>query len=79
VRDNGWLACVAGDAGELNRITERALGTYAEISRNRPEGRLPEVRFRSIGSWPLASRPDDLTEALRRTYSGPTVAGSVEA
>ena len=49
-----WLVCAAGDAGDLAKITERILGTYAEISRNRPEGRLPDIRFRPIGSWTLS-------------------------
>jgi signal transduction histidine kinase len=71
LREGSWLACIAGDAAELTKITERILGTYAEISRNRPEGRLPEIRFRPIGSWPLTSRPDGLTEAIRRAYATP--------
>jgi signal transduction histidine kinase len=69
LREGNWLVCAAGDSAELTKITERILGTYAEISRNRPEGRLPEMRFRPIGSWPLASRPDGLTDAIRGAYA----------
>jgi hypothetical protein len=71
LREGSWLACIAGDTAELTKITERILGTYAEISRNRPEGRLPEIRFRPIGSWALTSRSDGLTEAIQRAYAAP--------
>lgn len=65
LRPGGWLICAAGDQDELTKITERILGTYAEMSRNRPEGRLPEMRFRPIGDWTLANRPEGLAEAIR--------------
>jgi len=65
LQPGNWLICAAGDQAELAKITERILGTYAEISRNRPEGRLPEVRFRPIGDWTLANRPEGLAEAIR--------------
>ncbi len=65
LRPGGWLICAAGDQGELAKITERILGTYAEISRNRPEGRLPDVQFRQIGDWTLANRPEGLADAIR--------------
>ena len=51
------------------KITERILGTYAEISRNRPEGGLPEIRFRPIGTWMLSGRPEGLTDAIRGAYA----------
>ena len=68
VREGNWLVCAAGDTGDLTKITERILGTYAEISRNRPEGRLPEIRFRPIGSWTLSGRPEGLSDAIRGAY-----------
>jgi signal transduction histidine kinase len=71
LREGSWLACLAGDSAELTKVTERILGTYAEIGRNRPEGRLPEIRFRSIGTWGLTNRIDGLTEVIRRAYSSP--------
>ena len=65
LQPGNWLICAAGDQTELAKITERILGTYVEISRNRPEGRLPEIRFRPIGDWTLANRPDGLADAIQ--------------
>jgi len=65
LQPGNWLICAAGDQAELAKITERILGTYAEISRNRPEGRLPEIRFLPIGDWTLANRPEGLADAIR--------------
>jgi signal transduction histidine kinase len=69
LREGNWLVCAAGDESELTKITARILGTYAEINRNRPEGRLPEIRFRPIGTWTLSSRPEGLTDAIRGAYA----------
>ena len=68
VREGNWLLCAGGDAGDMAKITERIRGAYAEISRNRPEGKLPDIGFRPIGSWPLTARPDGLTDAIRGAY-----------
>lgn len=69
VRDGHWLVCAAGDTGDLAKITERILGNYAEISRNRPEGGLPEMRIRSVGTWMLSGRTEGLTDAIRGAYA----------
>ena len=55
--------------GDLTKITERILGNYAEISRNRPEGALPEMRIRPIGTWTLSGRTEGLTDAIRGAYA----------
>ena len=69
LREGSWLVCAAGDEGDLSKATERILNNYAEISRNRPEGRLPELRIRSIGTWMLSGRPEGLTDAIRGAYT----------
>ena len=69
VRDGHWLVCAAGDTGDLQKITERILGNYAEISRNRPEGGLPEMKIRPIGTWMLSGRTEGLTDAIRGAYA----------
>lgn len=69
VRDGHWLVCAAGDTGDLAKITERILGNYAEISRNRPEGGLPEMRIRSVGTWMLSGRTEGMTDAIRSAYA----------
>jgi hypothetical protein len=65
LRDGNWLLCAAGDTEDLTKITDRIAQAYAETSRNRPEGRLPDIKFRPIGAWALSSRPEGLTDALR--------------
>lgn len=69
LREGSWLVCAAGDESDLTKITERILATYSEISRNRPEGRLPDIRFRTIGTWMLSSQPEGLTDAIRGAYT----------
>jgi signal transduction histidine kinase len=69
VRDGHWLVCAAGDTGDLQKITERILGNFAEISRNRPEGGLPEMKIRPIGTWMLSGRTEGLTDAIRGAYA----------
>jgi signal transduction histidine kinase len=69
VREGHWLVCAAGDTGDLAKITERIHGNYAEISRNRPEGGLPEMRIRPIGTWMLSGRTEGLTDAIRGAYA----------
>lgn len=65
VSRGGWLICAAGDSDDLGKIIERIQGTYSEINRNRPEGRLPEVRFRTVGTWSLSSQAEGLKDAIR--------------
>ena len=69
LRAGNWLVCVACDEGEIAQITERILAAYAQSSRNRPDGPLPDIRFRPIGTWALASRPEGLRDAIRGVYA----------
>jgi signal transduction histidine kinase len=68
VRPGNWLVCVACDEGELSQISDRILSAYSESSRARPEKPLPDMRFRPIGMWALASRPDALRDAIHGVY-----------
>jgi signal transduction histidine kinase len=69
VREGHWLVCAAGDTGDLQKISERILSNYAEISRNRPEGGLPDMKIRPIGTWMLSGRTEGLTDAIRGAYA----------
>jgi anti-sigma regulatory factor (Ser/Thr protein kinase) len=69
LKEGTWLVCIACDDSELAKITERIRTAYAETSRNRADGLLPEIRFRSVGTWPLANRPEGLTDAIRGAYA----------
>ena len=69
VRDGQWLVCAAGDTGDLQKISDRILSNFAEISRNRPEGGLPDLKIRPIGTWMLSGRTEGLTDAIRGAYA----------
>jgi signal transduction histidine kinase len=69
VRGGNWLLCAAGDAGDLQKISDRIAKTYAEISRNRPEGRLPEIKIRPVGTWMLSGRTEGVSDAIRGAYA----------
>ncbi len=66
---SNWLACVACKDSDLASITARIERAYAEHNRNRPEGALPEISFRSIGSWATAGRQEGLSDAIRSAYA----------
>jgi two-component sensor histidine kinase len=67
--DKGWLACVACDESELMNINGRIQRAYGEHNRNRPDGALPNIIFRPIGTWVLSNRPEGLTDAIRSAYA----------
>jgi hypothetical protein len=67
--DKGWLACVACDESELMNINGRIQRAYGEHIRNRPDGALPDIVFRPIGTWVLSNRPEGLTDAIRSAYA----------
>ncbi len=66
---NTWLVCIACNDDDMANVTERIQTAYAENSRNRPEGPLPEIRFRSIGTWTVSNRPEGLSDAIRGAYA----------
>ncbi len=68
VRPGSWLTCVACDDGEFSQITDRILAAYSEGSHSRADRPLPDVRFRPVGTWPLASRPETLRDAIHGVY-----------
>ncbi len=68
IRPGNWLVCVASNEDELAQIGERMLAAYLESSQARPERPLPEVRFRPIGTWALASRPEALRDVIQGVY-----------
>ncbi len=69
LNSSNWLACVACTDGDLASITTRIERAYAEHNRNRPEGALPDISFRSIGSWATAGRQEGLSDAIRSAYA----------
>lgn len=69
IRRGTWLICAACREEQLGQITDRILGAHAQSNRNRPDGRLPELRFRTIGNWPLSERADGLYDAIRGAYA----------
>lgn len=69
LRPGNWLACVACDEQDISSITERIRNAYAEVNRNRPDGALPEIGLRSLGSWPLTSQDSGLSDAIRSAYA----------
>jgi hypothetical protein len=77
LHDKGWLTCVACDEPDLEKITGRIRTSYAEHNRNRPDGALPDLDFRAIGTWTLSGRPEGLTDAIRSAYAlGPATNGA---
>jgi hypothetical protein len=66
--DKAWLACFACDERDMATITDRIRLAYAEHNRNRPDGALPNIAFRPIGSW-LLSAPEGLSAAIRSAYA----------
>ncbi len=68
VRPGNWLVCVACDDGEFSQISDRILTAYSESSHARPEKPLPDVRFRSIGTWALASQPEAIRDVIHGVY-----------
>ncbi len=68
VRPGNWLICVACDEGEFSQISDRILAAYSESTHARPERPLPDVRFRTIGTWALASRPEALRDVIHGVY-----------
>ncbi len=69
VRPGSWLVCVACDKDEIDTVTDRVLTAYVQASRSRPEMRLPDLRFRPVGAWPVASRPEALRDAIHGVYA----------
>lgn len=69
LRVGSWLVCAAGDEGDLKKITDRISGNFAEINRNRPEGKLPDLGMREVGTWVLSGQPEGLTDAIRGAYA----------
>lgn len=69
LKSGTWLVCIASDDSDFAKVTDRIRTAYAESSRNRSDGMLPEIRFRSVGTWPLANRPEGLTDAIRGAYA----------
>ena len=78
VRPGSWLVCVACDEGEFPQITERILAAYSESSRARPEKPLPDVHFRQIGTWALASRPETLSDVIHGVYDADSDARRIQ-
>ncbi len=68
LRPGNWLVCVACDEGDFTEIGDRILASYSESSRARPEKPLPDIHFRPIGTWALASRPEALREIIHGVY-----------
>jgi GGDEF domain-containing protein len=60
-----WLVCIACNEDEISQVTDRILGAYTQNNHNRPDGPLPDVRFRPVGTWALANRPEGLPDAIR--------------
>lgn len=75
--DRGWLVCMACDESDLAKIIGRIQRTYSEHNRNRPNGALPDIGFRTIGTWILSGQPDGLTDAIRSAYALAPEAGAV--
>jgi signal transduction histidine kinase len=69
LRVGSWLVCAAGDENDLKKITDRIFSNFAEINRNRPEGKLPDLGMREVGTWVLSGQPDGLTDAIRGAYA----------
>ena len=69
LKSNNWLACVACNDKDISAIIARIKLAYAEINTNRPNGALPEIGFRAIGSWPLSAQHDQLSDAIRSAYA----------
>ena len=70
LREGTWLVCAPATRARSTKITDRILGTYVESSRNRPDGPLPEVRFRhdrNLGARTIARRAR--TDAIRGAYA----------
>jgi signal transduction histidine kinase len=67
--DHSSLACFACDQADMPNVTGRIQRAYAEHSRNRPDGPLPEIAFRQVGSWTLTKPPEGLTNAIRSAYA----------
>jgi len=64
-----WLVCIACDEGELTKITDRVKLSYSSHNSNRPRGALPNLNFRTVGTWALSNRPEGLTDAIRSAYA----------
>ncbi len=56
-----WLVIAQCEHAELPRLTERFEEAWAEANRNRPSGKLPEIRFDVQGTWQL---PNDTADFL---------------
>jgi hypothetical protein len=69
VRPGSWLVCVACDEGDIAQISERILAAYSESSRARADRLLPDLRFRPIGTWALASRAEALSDVIHDVYA----------
>ena len=69
LREGSWLVCAAGDEGDLKKVTDRITVNFAEINRNRPEGKLPDLGIREVGTWVLSGQPEGLTDAIRGAYA----------
>lgn len=66
---DNWLACIACAEQDIAAMIERIELAYAEHNRNRPEGALPEIDFREIGTWMISDRHDGLSAAIRSAYA----------
>jgi hypothetical protein len=70
-----WLVCIACDEGDLTKIIDRVKLSYSSHNSNRPNGALPNLNFRNVGTWGLSNRPEGLTAAIRSAYAlGPKAA-----
>lgn len=61
-----WNILAACPESDESSFVGRIQHALEELNRNRPTGRLPELRLEVRGAWPLASRRQDLPSQVKR-------------
>jgi signal transduction histidine kinase len=69
LRPGNWLVGIACEKEDISQVTDRIRDSYLQSNRNRPDGPLPDVRFRPVGTWALANRPEGLRDAISGVYA----------
>jgi signal transduction histidine kinase len=66
---NEWLLIVPEPESELDQLADRLSKQRNEANRNRPNGLLPEISLRRLGTWPANNEPCATLECVAQALS----------
>lgn len=66
VHPGAWALCVSCNAGDFLEIVRRVERSFEDSSRSRPDGSLPALSLRIVGTWPISGPSEQVTDSVRR-------------